>query len=191
MSLLSQIQTTKGRLRPTNTIIRTLDGKRMTNDGEILATGEHGFVVDTKPDKIPCEVLDGLFLGSQDCVDLSVLKDHQIINVLSIGINVDIHLPLQINRKFIDCLDLPETNIKSILSEACSFIDQILQNHEKVLVHCNAGVSRSSTVIIGYLILHKNMNFEEAYKLVKTKRECIRPNDGFMRQLKELENKYT
>lgn len=189
MSLLSGIQTIKGRLKPTNTVITTLDGKRMTDDGTIITTGGHGFVVDTKPDAIPCEILnEELFLGSQDCVDLNILKAYNITSVLSVGIDVDVHLP-DINRKFIECLDLPETNIEAMLTETSTYIEKALLNQEKVLVHCNAGVSRSSTVIIGYLILHKKMSFDDAFKLVKSKRECIRPNDGFMRQLKDLANK--
>lgn len=189
MSLLSKIQATKGKLKPTNTIITTLDGKKISNNGEVLTTGGHGFIVDTKPDKIPAEILDGLYLGSQDCVDLDVLESYQITNVFSVGINVDLSLPSNIKREFFECLDLPETNISEILTKICPMIDSILKNNEKVLVHCNAGVSRSSTIIIGYLILYKNMNFNDAILRVKTKRECIRPNDGFMRQLKDLEKK--
>lgn len=189
MSLLSNILLTKKRLKPTKTIITTIDGKSMTKDGKILTTGGNGFVLDNKPDNIPCQILDGLFLGSQDCVDLIVLESRHINNILSIGVDVPIDLPLEFNVKFIGCLDLPETDINVVMNEACVFIHQILQKKRKVLVNCNAGVSRSSAIIIGYLILHKNMNFDEAYKFVKLKRECIRPNDGFIRQLKELQNK--
>lgn len=188
MSLLSNILTTKRKLKPTKTIITTLDGKSMTADGQILATKGLGFVLDNKPDNVPCEILNGLFLGSQDCVDLSILEDQHINNILSIGIKVQISNPLAINQKFVECLDLPETDIKKVMGETCAFIDQILQKKEKILVHCNAGISRSSTIIIGYLILNKNMSFEDAYNLVKLRRECIRPNDGFLRQLKDLKN---
>lgn len=188
MSLLSNILTTKRKLKATKTIITTLDGKSMTADGEILATKGLGFVLDNKPDNVPCEILDGLFLGSQDCVDSSILEDKHINNILSIGIKVQISNPLAINQKFVECLDLPETDIKKVMGETCAFIDQILQKEEKILVHCNAGISRSSTIIIGYLILNKNMSFEDAYKFVKLRRECIRPNDGFLKQLKDLKN---
>uniref|UniRef100_A0A336LWW1 CSON015638 protein n=1 Tax=Culicoides sonorensis TaxID=179676 RepID=A0A336LWW1_CULSO len=183
MSLLLSIQAMKEKLKSTNTIITTIDGKKINDNGEIISTSAHGYVVDTKPDKIPASIIEGLFLGSQDCVDITVLTVHHITNILSIGVEVDINFPRSIKRKFIECLDLPTTIIHDILNEACSFIDQVLKKGQKLLVHCNAGVSRSSTIIIGYLILYKNMNFCDAYSLVKSKRECIRPNDGFMKQL--------
>jgi len=55
-----------------------------------------------------------------------------------------------------------------------------------VLVHCMAGISRSSTIVIAYLIVRRGWSFEKAYEHVRTARPTIRPNDGFMQQLKEL-----
>lgn len=187
MSLLASIQKTKEKLKPTKTIITTTDGQKITDDGVIISTGEYGFVIDTKPDTQPSEILDGLFLGSQDCVNLDVLEKYGITNILSLGVRVQINMPSKINQKFVECLDLPETNINKILKETCPFIENALNQNERVLVHCNAGVSRSSSVIIGYLILNKFISFEEAYKTVKSKRQCIRPNDGFVKQLKVLQ----
>lgn len=56
-----------------------------------------------------------------------------------------------------------------------------------VLVHCNAGVSRSSSVVIGYLMLRNKLPFEEAHRQVKTARPAVRPNPGFYRQLQLYE----
>lgn len=188
MSLLAKIQATKNLLKPTNTITTTIDGRKIGSDGSVISSGGTGFVIDTKPDRQPVEVIDRLLLGSQDCVDLEVLEEHKITHILSVGITVDIVLPKMIQTKFIECLDLPETNLTSILIEASQHIDTILAANQdnKILVHCNAGVSRSSSIVIGYLILSKKLNFNEAYGKVKEKRECIRPNDGFMRQLKSI-----
>lgn len=56
-----------------------------------------------------------------------------------------------------------------------------------VLVHCNAGVSRAATVVAAYLIRHHAMTTSEALNFIKVKRPFIRPNPGFMEQLKEYE----
>jgi protein-tyrosine phosphatase len=60
----------------------------------------------------------------------------------------------------------------------------------KVLVHCHAGVSRSSTIVISYL-MRKYINFSlnDALKFVKSKRPIIKPNKGFMKQLQKYEDK--
>ncbi len=54
-----------------------------------------------------------------------------------------------------------------------------------VLVHCNAGVSRSASVVIGFLMSQEKMSFDEAFSAVKTARPHIQPNPGFMSQLKK------
>ena len=57
------------------------------------------------------------------------------------------------------------------------------------LVHCFAGMSRSATAVIVYLMLKRNMRLDEAYLLVKKGRPAIHPNDGFFKQMMELDTK--
>jgi len=56
-----------------------------------------------------------------------------------------------------------------------------------VLIHCYAGVSRSATVVISYLMKYHGMTCDVAKSYLKSKRRCICPNEGFMRQLYEYE----
>ena len=58
----------------------------------------------------------------------------------------------------------------------------------KVLVNCMMGMSRSSTCVLAYLMLKKDMTALDALQEVRRHRE-IRPNDGFLRQLADLDNK--
>jgi atypical dual specificity phosphatase len=60
---------------------------------------------------------------------------------------------------------------------------------KKVLVHCAAGISRSSTLVIAYLINCENMKLFDAFKHVRSKRGVIWPNTGFMKMLIEMEFK--
>ncbi len=50
-------------------------------------------------------------------------------------------------------------------------------------MHCMAGVSRSATAVIGYLMWKNGIPFHEAWRHVTAVRPWINPNSGFRRQL--------
>ena len=52
-----------------------------------------------------------------------------------------------------------------------------------------AGVSRSASFIIGYIMTEKRWTLTQAYKYVKSKRDIVYPNWGFQKQLKKIEIK--
>nr|XP_039261706.1 serine/threonine/tyrosine-interacting-like protein 1 [Styela clava] len=58
---------------------------------------------------------------------------------------------------------------------------------EVVLVHCNLGRSRSSTVVLGYLMQACRMTLKDASRLLKDCRPTVRPNIGFLEQLLQYE----
>lgn len=46
-----------------------------------------------------------------------------------------------------------------------------------------AGVSRSATLVIAYMMKRYRLSLKEAEQLVRSKRPFINPNPGFMKQL--------
>lgn len=67
------------------------------------------------------------------------------------------------------------------------FVENVRSSGGKVLVHCLAGISRSPTICIAYLMYSQNLSLDQAYDLVKQRRRLISPNLNFMRQLFEYE----
>lgn len=61
-------------------------------------------------------------------------------------------------------------------------------SNEKVLVHCHAGMSRSVTVVLAYLMKYYAHTFHTAYDFVKQKKSNISPNFSFLEQLLEFES---
>lgn len=57
----------------------------------------------------------------------------------------------------------------------------------KVYVHCHQGISRSTTVVIAYLMLHEKMGALEALQHI-LKSRVVMPNDGFLKRLAVLEH---
>ncbi len=73
----------------------------------------------------------------------------------------------------------------NILKHKDEIIEFINKCEGKLLIHCGEGVSRSPSVFILYLIHNLNYTYEEAFKLISSKR-FIKPNIGFIRQLKRI-----
>lgn len=49
------------------------------------------------------------------------------------------------------------------------------------------GISRSATIAIAYLMVKKGLRAKEAVEKIKKTRD-IRPNNGFLKQLVQLDN---
>ncbi|XP_029030697.1 dual specificity protein phosphatase 19-like isoform X2 [Betta splendens] len=106
-----------------------------------------------------------------------------VSHVLNVAFGVTNLFSDQLVYKTLQILDLPDTDITSYVEECSTFIDRAREQDGVVLVHCNAGVSRSSSVVIGYLMLREGLPFDAAYSQVKQARPSIRPNPGFYQQL--------
>jgi hypothetical protein len=54
----------------------------------------------------------------------------------------------------------------------------------RILVHCQAGISRSASFLIYHLMRSWEMTFDVAFRVVKQARKRINPNQGFRAQLR-------
>ena len=70
-------------------------------------------------------------------------------------------------------------------------IDDIKSKGGKVFVHCHAGISRSATVSIAYIMKQQGWDLPCAYDFVKQRRPCVSPNLHFMGQLLEFQRQLT
>ena len=67
------------------------------------------------------------------------------------------------------------------------FSESVRQDEGKVLVHCYAGISRSATVCLAYLMQTQRLTLDKAFTLLKSHRSKVNPNLNFMTQLAEFE----
>jgi protein-tyrosine phosphatase len=116
--------------------------------------------------------------------DESLLQSHGIRGIISLGTldeHAGYHQYGNIEYYCIAIADHDNTPIHEHFEECINFINGI---DGPVLVHCYAGMSRSPTIVMAYLMSEKKMEFLEAYMYVKTRRFIAIPNRGFMEQLK-------
>lgn len=139
---------------------------------------------------IPC-----LYLGGIDAaVDTARLVDQGIRAVVCCCREVefpskDENANLEYYR--VDVEDMSREPIELFFEEATEFISQFISREQPVLVHCRAGVSRSASIILAYLIRYHNYNLHDAFFLTRSHRRQISPNIGFIEKLIEWEEKTT
>jgi protein-tyrosine phosphatase len=91
------------------------------------------------------------------------------------------------HSKWIDLQDYEEANIYPHLDDAHTYIKSMLQDHN-VLVHCQMGMSRSSSLVIAFLMKEYGMDYHNARIYTKNKRKIVQPNEGFEKDLLKFED---
>uniref|UniRef100_A0ACB8F6M3 Uncharacterized protein n=1 Tax=Sphaerodactylus townsendi TaxID=933632 RepID=A0ACB8F6M3_9SAUR len=116
--------------------------------------------------------------------DLDQLSKNNITHILSIHESPQPFIP-GITYLRIVLPDTPEANIKKHFKECIHFIHSCRLRGGNCLVHCLAGISRSSTIVLVYIMTVTQLNWYEALEAVKAVRPVTNPNPGFRQQLEE------
>lgn len=83
--------------------------------------------------------------------------------------------------------DTPDQNLSQYFTVCNDFIHAARLREGNVLIHCLAGMSRSVTVAVAYIMTCTNLNWKDALKVVRAGRAVANPNVGFQTQLQEFE----
>lgn len=65
-----------------------------------------------------------------------------------------------------------------------------IEKGEGVLVHCAQGRSRSSTVVVAYIMWSRGLHYTDALALVQRARSMAQPNPGFESALRHLSTQF-
>ncbi|XP_029466214.1 dual specificity protein phosphatase 5 [Rhinatrema bivittatum] len=136
----------------------------------------------------PVEILPFLYLGSAyHASRCEFLANLHITALLNVSRKNSDSFKEQYHYKWIPVEDNHTADISSHFQEAIDFIDTVRHAGGRVLVHCEAGISRSPTICMAYLMKTKRLRLEEAFDYIKHRRSMISPNFGFMGQLLHYE----
>lgn len=137
----------------------------------------------------PVEILPYLYLGSEyhaSCKE--TLQRLGITSLLNVSQSCPNHFEDSFIYKSIPVEDSGNEEISIWFNEAIDFIENTKSENGKVLVHCHAGISRSATICMAYIMATKRICMDEAYEYVKSKRRIVSPNFNFMGQLLSFES---
>ncbi|XP_049737079.1 serine/threonine/tyrosine-interacting-like protein 2 [Elephas maximus indicus] len=142
------------------------------------------------------EVWPNIFIAEKSvAVNKARLKRLGITHILNAahGTGVytgpEFYTGLEIQYLGVEVDDFPEVDISQHFRKAAEFLDEALLTYRgKALVSSEMGISRSAVLVVAYLMIFHNMAILEALMTVRKKR-AIYPNDGFLKQLRELNEK--
>ncbi len=138
------------------------------------------------------EVVEGkLFLSSASATkDNKWLTSHSITGVLNCagpesGLSPEAYKDMGLTYLCLNMQDV-EGAMEAMslkIDQAVDFIDE----STKVIVNCAAGVSRSATVVLAWLIQRQQLSLYEAFSFLRSRRKFVYPNRGFWKLLMSLE----
>lgn len=141
-----------------------------------------------KGDDVPCQIEEGLFLGSVGAAtNKDALNSKNITHILTVANSLPPSYPNDFVYEVIGVADRNDTNLRQYFDKCFNFIDEAKRQGGGVLVHCFVGRSRSVTIVVAYLMKRNGMRLSEALAHVKSKRPQAGPNSGFISQLQDFE----
>lgn len=143
------------------------------------------------------EVLPGIWLGNfEDSLQADELRRRNVTHILSVAVGLYPHHQALVpdaqewagfEHMVVRALDKDGQDLLSYFPVVHGFIEEGRRSGGAVLVHCMAGISRSATCLISYIMLAEGLSFNDTLALVKGKRTIVSPNSGFRRQLEAFE----
>ncbi|ORZ30042.1 protein-tyrosine phosphatase-like protein, partial [Catenaria anguillulae PL171] len=114
------------------------------------------------------------------------ITQHKITHVLNVTHHQHMSSFNHVEYLRIAIDDAPKVNIAEFFDVATAFIDSARKRPDgRILVHCYAGVSRSVSMVLAYLIRFHECTLLQAFDVVYRNRPVAQPNEGFARKLQK------
>ncbi|KAI9209360.1 protein-tyrosine phosphatase-like protein [Polychytrium aggregatum] len=131
------------------------------------------------------EVIPSLYISSlKPASSVDILYQNRITHVLAVGLNMQSPFPNLCKYKIVSLEDSAEANLLECLPSAIEYISQAISKDGRVLVHCVAGISRSASIIVAYLMKAQKLEYEQALEILHQQHPRAEPNSGFEEQLR-------
>ncbi|EFO82253.1 hypothetical protein CRE_00213 [Caenorhabditis remanei] len=132
------------------------------------------------------QVRPHLFLAGYGCITPSLLKQYNITHAVDCT-NLKTKPIPGLDKIEVPVDDNTLAKITQYFEPVVKFVEDAKQQGHNTVIYCAAGVSRSATLTIVYLMVTENLSLEEAYLDVNKVRPIISPNIGFWRQMIDYE----
>lgn len=132
-------------------------------------------------------IIESLWVGSypQSPEDVLHLKAEGVDAILNLQSDADFaHRAIQwdlfwkfyVSKGFkvvrVSIIDFDPADLDKKLGQAVDALDQLFREGRRVYLHCTAGVNRSPTTAIAWMMQHQGMTKDDAVELFQSRRSC-------------------
>lgn len=147
----------------------------------------------------PSYIVDNIYLGNvSNAVDthkiqglnigmiISIMNEHELKRLYSKMVDANIR---NIIHASFTARDDTDVDIMNSMVETFFVINNFRLKYPNkfILIHCKAGISRSASLVLAYIILQYKLTLKRALEYVISRRGIVQPNPGFINQLLEIE----
>jgi len=142
------------------------------------------------------EVYARIYIGKRENAESEeyLIDELGITHVLNAAMEIpipDFYEPRGVQFCHLAMKDRVEFPIENFFEEGVEFIQACYEIPDsKIFVHCREGRSRSSSMVIAWLIKYRSMRMEAAMATIVARRHLIHPNSGFMEKLRNWEAEF-
>ena len=139
-----------------------------------------------KGSSVPTPTFNGtLLLAGHDFVQCTdTISKHNITHILNCAAEIDVPEDIDaITYLKYPFLDHPNEDILRKLPEVLDFIENVLKTNNTLVVHCNLGISRSTSLVTAFLMRSGKLSVQKALGVIKKVHPRSCPNPGFQKQL--------
>ena len=142
----------------------------------------------------PQEIIPGIFLGSyEDAENIPLLRKLRIGAILNAadfdGDTQRLYTAEMPNVVYggLPIMDSSAYPIERHFLRTNESIHSARRRGLNILIHCQAGISRSATLLLAYLLAASGCSLKQGLHILRRARPQVQPNPGFMKVLERYE----
>lgn len=130
------------------------------------------------------KITEQLYIGNAyNASDKKWLEQHHITHILNCTKDLPNFFPNDYKYLRLKLDDVPDQSLYEVLEPSYKFIYSAIGGGGTILIHCHAGISRSVSIVIYFLMKLKKLTYLQALTYIREHRPEVNPNPGFMQQL--------
>jgi len=136
----------------------------------------------------PTKIISNIFLGTAfNAADLKWLQENNIEVIVNVTPGISNYFPNKFEYyNFDQVLDIGASSLRPYYEKFYQIMEENVPQNRRILVHCFAGRSRSTSLVLYYMMRKYNWSLETALTYLKERRPFININKTFIEEIQKM-----